>query len=189
MKQIELRSRKFLSPTVYTLVDDEDYNFLVKFKWYARRCGGHIYAETKINGKCVGMHALLMPTDVEFLVIDHANRNGLDNQKGNLRFATKGENAANSKKSTKNTTGYRGVTYRKKTGQWIAQLTAKGVVQHLGIFYSAQEAAEAYNKAAFEAFGEFAKLNEFAKSSQEDANSSLTLGCTQLVPEKRKEEN
>jgi len=155
MKEIKLSQNKV------ALVDDEDYGFLNKWKWYADKDGNTYYA--KRNTPCPDgkrrillMHRLLM-TPAPGQEIDHKDRNGLNNQKANLRVCTHGENRANS--VCNNKTGYRGVC--KYGNKWQAQIRdykGKGKL-YLGTYGTPEEAAIAFNKAAIEKYGEFAVLN------------------------------
>src|SRR4051794_16413562 len=90
------------------LVDDHRYFELVSMRWYMTGS----YASTKINGRTVYMHQLVMGSKKGQLV-DHKNRIKLDNREDNLRLATRSQNALNSKLHRTNSTGYRGVTFDK----------------------------------------------------------------------------
>src|SRR5262245_21340644 len=83
------------------LVDDEDYDELIKYKWHAVFTGRKWYASRRIM-----MHNVIMKAD-DGQIIDHQNGNGLDCQRHNLRKATHSQNAAN--RASINVTGYRGV--------------------------------------------------------------------------------
>jgi len=96
--------------------------------------------------------------------VDHVNGNGLDNRRCNLRFATAQQNAANAAKPRISgcTSIYKGV-YLELSGQrkkrWRAGIRVDSKRIHLGSFATEAEAAVAYNKAATEHFGEYARLN------------------------------
>lgn len=99
---------------------------------------------------------------IENLMIDHINGNRLDNRRENLRMCNGSQNAANSRKTTSLTSSkYKGVTWSKQSKCWLATIKIDGVLNHLGSFKSEDEdkAAVAYNKAALEAWGEFAHIN------------------------------
>ena len=88
------------------------------------------------------------------------DRDPFNNQKSNLRYATRSQNKANAIQCT-GKAGYRGVT--KHRDRWAAQITVNKRHIHLGVFLTREEAAEAYNLGAIKYFGEFAVLNEIKK--------------------------
>jgi hypothetical protein len=104
------------------------------------------------------MHRVILDAQ-EGQIVDHKNGDRLDNRKENLRIANPSQNCWNSKLCTKNTSGYKGVTYVKKTGKWAAQIHLKNKKISLGSFESRHDAARMYNFWAIDLFGEFAKLN------------------------------
>ncbi len=147
MKYIELTKGK------RAIVDDEDFEYLNQWKWlfdsnYARRSIGPAG-----NQECLYMHKLLIncPKNRKG---DHINGNKLDNRKSNLRIATVSENGMNRKVSKNNKSGLKGVSFFE--GRWRAYIQRK----FLGYYSTKKEAAIAYNKAAQEFFGEFARLNK-----------------------------
>ena len=98
--------------------------------------------------------------DGEVYQIDHINRNRLDNQVCNLRYATISQNSANRQKTSRpKTSQYKGVSLMKKTNKLMAKIRIDGKNLYLGTFTSEEEAAMAYDLKAQEAHGEFAVLN------------------------------
>jgi hypothetical protein len=91
------------------------------------------------------------------ILIDHKNRNGLDNQKSNLREATRSQNNANKKPTSFSSSRFLGVS--KRYSKWTARITKNGVTYDLGAFKIEDEAAKAYDNKAIELHGEFANLN------------------------------
>lgn len=94
--------------------------------------------------------------------VDHIDRNKSNNKWSNLRKATKSQNSGNTNIMSTNTSGYKGVSYR-KTGKrikrWYAQIRIKDKPTFLGYFLTKEEAAVAYDNAAIKTYGEFANLN------------------------------
>lgn len=90
--------------------------------------------------------------------IDHINGNPLDNRRSNLRLATRTENARNVKKPKTNTTGYKGVYFRKNSGRYIAIITVNKKQVFLGSYDDPKEAYQAYCDAAKKYFGDFARF-------------------------------
>jgi len=91
-------------------------------------------------------------------VIDHIDHNGLNNKRENLRICTLTQNAANQRKG-KGSSNFKGVYWDKREQKWRGAIRHKGKHLHLGSFNDELEAAKAYDKAAKEFWGEFAKLN------------------------------
>ena len=89
--------------------------------------------------------------------IDHENRNHDDNWIGNLREATNGQNAMNSRINSNNKSGFKGVSWAKSRGSWVSRIYFGSKLFHLGYFDSPKEAGIAYKKKAVELFGCFAE--------------------------------
>lgn len=147
------------------LVDDDDYERVSRYKWYAVFFGRKGYkcwnAQTRISGKSVLMHRFIMnaPHDRQ---VDHINHNTLDNQRdSNLRLCTNGENQANRPLSKRNTSGFRGVTLDRSvvSNPWRAMIRVNRHRHSLGNFARKEDAAKAYDIAAATYFGAFATLN------------------------------
>ena len=92
--------------------------------------------------------------------VDHIDGNKVNNHLENLRWATHAENSRNMKKHTDGSSVYNGVSLHKQSNKWVAKIQINGKPKHLGLFESEREAAEVYNAAAIEHYGEFAKLNK-----------------------------
>lgn len=150
MKKIKLSKGK------YALVDNEDFDFINKRKWFF---DGRKAARTEY-GHNIFLHRILMKAPKD-LVVDHVNHNPLDNRRLNLRICTKSNNQhnRNPNRSTNKTSIYKGVSI-KKEGYIRAHITVKTKHIHLGYFKTIKEAALAYNEAAQKYFGEFACLNK-----------------------------
>jgi len=146
-----------------TLVSDEDYHWLSQRRWHRNNQG---YAACSLWGRRSGqevlMHRLILLA-ADTASVDHANRNKLDNQRENLRFATQSQQNANRAKIT-GRSRFKGVHRRWDGLKWVAQIKdANHKTIHLGSFASEVEAANAYNAAAIKRFGEFAYLNSIPK--------------------------
>ena len=155
-----------LTKGVTAIVDDEDYEKLVKYSW-CYHGDGYAARGYNRNGKViiVKMHHAVIGKPAAGYVVDHINGNRLDNRKCNLRFVTVQQNCFNSKKKKSpvgaaNPSPYKGVTWRNDRSKWRSCITVGWQRLYLGLFETAQEAALAYNVAALKYHGEYAKLNE-----------------------------
>lgn len=137
----------------YAIVDKE-FAYLDKYKWHFSKRN----AVTRDRGD--KLHHEILGKPPEGMVIDHINRDTRDNRKANLRLVTQVENARNISPQKNNTSGYRGVWYRKDLRKWQADIKVNYQKLYLGIYKTREEAAIAYNKAAIEYFGEYAVLND-----------------------------
>lgn len=153
MKQIPLSGK--YGKGKFALVDDEDYEELIKNKWWATK--GKTYAIGRVAGKAALMHRIVMGVTHLFIVVDHKDGNSLNNQKENLRICSAAENARNRMPVNSKHSRFKGVT--QKGAHWEAYIKKNSKRIHLGMYMSEEEAAHAYNVAASELFGEFAALN------------------------------
>lgn len=157
MKEIQLTQGKV------TLVNDEDYEYLNQWKWYAGRSGKTFYAfrhQSSPDGKktTICMHRLVMNPDSGEQV-DHRNQNGLDNRRENLRICTHTENQRNRGKLSTNKSGYKGVCWYEVRKKWTAQIKVDKKVKNLGFYANIVDAARAYDNAARKYHGAFAVTN------------------------------
>lgn len=90
--------------------------------------------------------------------IDHIDGNHSNNAISNLRLATPAQNQQNKGKLINNTSGYKGVVFRKDIGRWQAYIRAKPNRHFLGFFDTKEDAAMAYAEAALKFHQEFAHL-------------------------------
>ena len=67
----------------------------------------------------------------------------------------------NRKTRTNTSSVYKGVCFYKPLQKWGARIRINAKQKHLGYFTNEREAAEAYNTAAIEHYGDYAKLNDF----------------------------
>jgi hypothetical protein len=149
LRQIALTKRKFAT------VDAADYKWLMRHRWHAKCSRGRYYAATVIDGKSVSMHRLIM-NPAPGKVTDHADGNGLNNSRANLRNCTAEQNRHNTRPSGKRSR-YTGVYPRR--GKWFFKIKHRKDYHYGGPFDTEIEAAKARDKKAIELFGEFAWLN------------------------------
>jgi hypothetical protein len=157
MKEIKLTQNKVV------LVDDEDYEYLNQWKWYADTNKKTNYASRKIvlDGikTSIRMHTVIMKTPIG-LTVDHINHNGLDNRKENLRVCTQEQNSKNRLK-VNGKSKYLGVSPSNRISKpWRAfgKISKKSI--SIGYFKTQEEAAIAYNNFAKQNYKEYANLNK-----------------------------
>lgn len=142
------------------MVSNRDFTTMRRFSWYLHKNG---HAQTVVKGtpnKRVRMHNLIRPVPKGFLV-DHKDRNKLNNQRGNLRKATKSQNAQNMgiSNSKRKTSRFKGVSFHPFSGLWHAHIMKDYKSYSLRYHRTQTAAARAYNDAAKRLFGSFARLN------------------------------
>jgi hypothetical protein len=142
------------------LVDDEDFEWLNQWKWYAHFDGQRWYARRREGSIGITMHRVIL--ELQFkdgIQVDHINHNGLDNRRRNLRVCTPAQNQHNCRKlDSRCPSRHKGVTCYK--GRWMARIVKDYKTYHLGRFDTEKEAAQAYNTKALEFYGEWAYLND-----------------------------
>jgi hypothetical protein len=140
------------------LYDAEDEALIKEYRWYiwkpATGRGSNYYAIADKAGKRIRMHRLVKPVE-KGTQIDHADQNGLNNKKGNLRPCTNLQNQYNRKPDRRNTSGYKGVSWVKRDKKWKAQIVKDGKQTNLGLFATKEEAARAYDAEAKIQHGEY----------------------------------
>lgn len=150
-----------LSRGLVALVDDEDYERLARYRWCSRDGGRTYYAvrnarKSDATSGMIRMHRALTGAGPGFDV-DHINGNGLDNRRSNLRVVTHAQNMQNStRKASGCWSRFKGVSFNKRVGKWIAYVKKDGTMRNLGYFSSEEQAVAAYASAARTLFGEFA---------------------------------
>ncbi|MGA2915142.1 MAG: HNH endonuclease [Sedimentisphaerales bacterium] len=148
----------------YAIVDSADFEKINKHKWGIKISTNTIYAIRMVQGKNVYMHNQIMQPPAGF-VIDHKDRNGLNNSRRNLRLATKSQNCCNHLKKPGCSSKYRGVCFHKGNNKWVVYIKIPEKRLFLGYFENEIDAAKAYDTAAKKYHGEFAVLN-FPNESQ-----------------------
>jgi hypothetical protein len=146
------------------VVDDEDADKALRFKWFLLH-NGHPRSTTTTNnrrwprGQYITLANLIMGNPPSGYEWDHVDRNKLNNRKSNFRVATRAQNSHNIAVRKNTVSGFKGVS-RTRYGTWNARIVANGVKRiHIGSFKTKEEAAKAYDKKAREFFGEFAYTN------------------------------
>lgn len=140
-----------------SIIDREDLARVSQFTWRAVKQCRTWYAVTRVGRKEIKLHRFIMKVAPD-AVIDHRNRDGLDNRKENLRPCTRGQNRCNAIgwPETRRSK-YKGLSLNK--GRWQARIKINRRTICLGTYADEVEAAKAYDAAAKKFHGEFARLN------------------------------
>lgn len=141
-----------------TVVDDEDYERASSFKWNFN--GNYAVRSVTVapkTRKAMLLHRFLTqaPDSCE---VDHRDRDGLNNQRSNLRVCHHLGNSRNKSMPHRNKVGFKGVY--KFGNKFRANIRVNYKLISLGLFNTPVEAAMAYNDAAVKYFGEFAAPNQ-----------------------------
>jgi hypothetical protein len=142
-----------------TFVDSEDVQRALEFRWYLTTSGtGYATTSARLkNGikSTLYLHRLILGS-LRGETVDHKNGNGLDNRRFNLRRCTQQQNVWGKRKMKNNKSGYTGV-WREPCGTYSATIFRDGKKKWLGTYADKEDAHAAYQKAAKELFGEFAR--------------------------------
>jgi hypothetical protein len=138
----------------YAIVDDDDFDRVMQHHW--------TYG-VNTNRVCMWVSGRTLPLANFILgvpigtVVDHRDRNPLNNTRTNLRVATRSQNASNTTMRRRSNSGYRGV--HKYGDRYQARIKLNNKTINLGMYATAREAAIVRDNAARELHGEFAVLN------------------------------
>lgn len=167
--QLKLLGNHAEEKNAIALVSKESLPIVLNFKWYLSK-SNYPVSYRSINGNIkLGrgrhMHQIIMGTHVlnvgasKGRVVDHINRDKLDNRLGNLRICTPKENSYNTSRHNKSKPGdYKGVR-RGSKNTWIATLTKDGKKYEIKDIKTKKEAAQIYDAIAEEMFGKYAGKN------------------------------
>lgn len=157
MALIDVSTKKHQN--TFAIVDDSDFEWLSQWDWHVFENHGHLRVCRSIGGQkgYVQMHREIMGLKKgDGRQCDHKNGNSLDNQRLNLRECNSQQNKANSAKG-RGKSKYKGVIV--SGSKFRARIVVNYRLLHIGYFDAEDAAGRAYDTAAKQHFGEFARLN------------------------------
>ena len=132
------------------IFDKEDFDKIKDYCWSLDAYG---YVVTRINGKTVKLHRIIMEVNDPHIFVDHIKHDKRDNRKNRMRLVTNQQNTKN--RIPKNKSGVSGVNYDENRGKWVAQITHNYKNIHIGVYDSKEDAIEARLKANEKYCGEY----------------------------------
>lgn len=155
MKLIELSQDRV------AIVDDEDFEWLSKWKWCYVRVKKTGYAKRIVRSEpqqTIQMHVAIMKRHRRWKrgkEVDHINTCGCDNRKINLRLATLGKQRVNTGLRSNNTSGVTGISWNKQRSKWQAYISINGKLKNLGLFPNKKDAIAKRRQAEIKYYGEY----------------------------------
>lgn len=151
------------------IIDIKNIDKIKKYKWYALKRKNHFIVCTNIPRKNCNLtrkksfeylaNIIMDFNSSHYRMIDHIDRNSLNNRESNFRICSQSQNLQNRKAPSNNTSGFKGVSWNKKDKRWRAEICSNKKRRILGHFKDKNEAVVAYNKAALKYHNDFACLN------------------------------
>jgi hypothetical protein len=154
VQQLALPVALSLPGGLSVLVDEQDAEWLARYRWRAIRIRHTWYAVRDDGETLIYMHREIIGAPAG-AIVDHIDGNGLNNQRCNLRLVTPGENAINAAKRAGCSSRHRGVDWCKSMRAWRARVWCGGREQLVGYYATEKEAAEARMRAALAVYGEY----------------------------------
>ena len=148
-------------------IDNDDLEKCSQLTWHYAKNKDSKYIQTRIKGKMIKLHRYIMNMNNSNLVVDHINRNPLDNRKSNLRICSYKENSFNKSIRVDNTSGIVGVDFHKINKKWRAKIKYNNITIHLGYFEDINEASINRRVAEEILFGEYSPNGKLDNVSEE----------------------
>jgi hypothetical protein len=146
-----------LSDGNIAVCDGSEFEKVSLHKWTSYK-GKYAFYTNNSKKENVRLHNYIFGILPNNYVVDHINGNGLDCRSVNMRIATHKDNNMN-RISKSHTSQYKGVSWDLSRNKWIVSIQTDGKTIHIGRFDDEIEAAKAYDRKAWELFGQYAKLN------------------------------
>lgn len=143
-----------LTQNQFALVDDNLFDELNQYKWYAQKGHNTYYVKRNKKYNEIYMHRVVLNLECgDGMIVDHINGNGLDNRKENLRVVTNIENCHNRRIHSHNTSGYTGICWVKRYQKWLAQIVVGGKQVCLGYHSNILDAIESRKQGEIKYWG------------------------------------
>lgn len=143
------------------IIDKEDIEKVKYKKWrYSHR---HVVTGLPAKGTQQDLSHVILgfnPKENPNLVVDHINGDANDNRKSNLRVCTQSKNVCNKSFMSNNTSGFIGVSYRKKKDRYDPEIRFNETRCHLGYTKTLEEAVYKRYIAEQLLFGKYANESE-----------------------------
>jgi hypothetical protein len=161
MDNDNIRFIELTNSTCFASVDAEDYERVkaLDTSWYLMDTGHSktVRSCKWINGKYAQLSRFILNLHTtDYPLVDHKNRDPLNNRKENLRKATYSENLYNSKTRKDNTSGTKGVSFMKANNNWSVNIFFRKRRYYKGGFKTKEEAIAHRNRVASNLHKEFA---------------------------------
>jgi hypothetical protein len=147
------------------LVDEVDRH-LLRYAWVPNS-EAKPYYKARVDGRVQYLHRIIAGAEPHQLV-DHINGDVSDNRRSNLRLCDRFESNCNRSRRRDSRAPYKGIT-QTSSGRWLAQIMARKKYVRIGLFDTPELAAAAYDRAALELHGRFAKTNGFVTRERDHA--------------------
>lgn len=134
-----------------------------KYRWTINNCD-YCITTSKVDERYILMHRLIVDCP-ESLVVDHINHNTLDNRDNNLRICDQGDNLKNLKTRIDNKSGFRGISFHKRSGKWRCEMRVEGKKKWLGLYNTPEEAFKVRQAAEKEFYGEYRYIDKEVNAS------------------------
>jgi len=140
------------------IIDAADVPLVEGRSWYANVTPSAVYAQSRSpdGSRTAMMHREILSPQGG-MVVDHADRNGLNNRRRNLRESTVSQNQHNRKLNSNSSSGFKGVFWQSSTKSWGARLRINGESIYLGVYKDPKDAAQAIMAEREARHGEYAR--------------------------------
>jgi hypothetical protein len=136
------------------MFDLDDFEIIKNSTWFESD-QGYVLTRDK-TGRFIRLHRYVMGLgENDSPIIDHINRNKMDNRKCNLRITNKQLNGINRGCNINNRIGHKGIQ-QCKNGKFVARIVRNGKDIYIGCFKELKDAITAREEKEVELFGEFA---------------------------------